>query len=103
MNIVAGNSINFHSTLWKLRKLTLTEKIFRQITYLVIYLVKLLLSRNFCQKCVRVNYRYFHTVQSTVEIAAIQCETKSQQFQNCAHIYGKNFVKVMLVLNKELI
>ena len=43
----------------------------------------------------------FHS--STVEIAAILCEAKSQQFQNCAHIYGKNFVKVMLVLNKELI
>ena len=32
--------------MWKLRKYTLTEKIFRQITYLVISL----LSRNFCQK-----------------------------------------------------
>ena len=51
------------NTLWKLRKFTLTEKIFRQITYLVISLVKLLLSRNFCQKCVRVNSRNFHTVQ----------------------------------------
>ena len=51
------------STLWKLRKFTLTEKKFRQITYLVISLVKLLLSRNFCQKCVRVNSRNFHTVQ----------------------------------------
>ena len=35
------------------------KKIFRQITYLVISLVKLLLSRNFCQKCVRVNFRNF--------------------------------------------
>ena len=51
-------------TLWKLRKFTLTEKIFRQITYLVISLVKLLLSRNFCQKCVRVNFRNFHTVSN---------------------------------------
>ena len=49
--------------MWKLRKFTLTEKIFRQITYLVISLVKLLLSRNFCQKCVRVNSRNFHTVK----------------------------------------
>ena len=39
-----------------------TEKIFRQNAYLVISLVKLLLSRNFCQKCVRVNSRNFHTV-----------------------------------------
>ena len=37
-------------TLWKLRKFTLTEKLSRQITYLVISLLKLLLSRNFCQK-----------------------------------------------------
>ena len=37
-----------------LGKFTLTEKIlFRQITYLVFSLVKLLLSRNFCQKCMR--------------------------------------------------
>ena len=50
-------------TLWKLRKFTLTEKIFRQITYLVISLVKLLLSRNFCQKSMRVYLRNFHTVQ----------------------------------------
>ena len=49
-------------TLWKFRKFTLTEKIFREITYLVISLVKLLLSRNFCQKRVRVNCRNFHTV-----------------------------------------
>ena len=40
---------------------TLTEKKFRQITYLVLFIVKTLLSRNFCQKC----------------------ETKSQQFPNC--------------------
>ena len=33
-------------TLWKNQKFTLTEKIFRQINYLVISLVKALLSRN---------------------------------------------------------
>ena len=38
-------------TLWKLDKFALSKKIFRQITYSVISLVKLLLSRNFCQKC----------------------------------------------------
>ena len=36
--------------------------------YLVISLVKPLLSRNFCQKCVRVNFRIFH---STLEIPEI--------------------------------
>ena len=47
---------------WKLRKFTLTKKIFRQTNYLVISLVKVLLSRNFCQKRVRVNFCNFHTV-----------------------------------------
>ena len=51
-------------TLWKLQKFTLTEKKFRQINYLVISLVKTLLSRNFCQKRVRVNFRNFHTVHT---------------------------------------
>ena len=37
--------------------LLLTEKRFRQINYLVISLVKLLLSRNLCQKRVRVKLR----------------------------------------------
>ena len=39
-----------------------TEKKIRQINYLVISLVKPLLSRNFCQKCVRENFRNFHNV-----------------------------------------
>ena len=49
-------------TVWKNEKLTLTEKFFRQTNYLVISLVKPLLSQNFCQKCVRVNFRDFYTV-----------------------------------------
>ena len=47
-----------------MEKFTLTVKISRQIIYLVILLVKTLLSRNFCQKSVRVNFRNFHTVRS---------------------------------------
>ena len=42
--------------------IVITKKIFRQINYLVIFLVKTLLSRNFCQKCVRLNRSNFHTV-----------------------------------------
>ena len=49
-------------TVWKNEKFTLTQKFSRQISYLVILLVKSLLSRNFCQKRVRVNFRNFHTV-----------------------------------------
>ena len=47
----------------------LCEKVFKQqkkaqFNSLVTYLVKPLLSRNFCQKCVRENSRNFHTVRS---------------------------------------
>ena len=59
------NFPNFHFTVWKNEKFSLTKKIFRQINSLVLvtYLVKPLLSRNFCQKCMRVNFRNFHTVK----------------------------------------
>ena len=43
-----------------------TEKKFRQINSLVICLVKLLLSRNFCPKSVRLKFHNFHTVQCTL-------------------------------------
>ena len=45
-----------------MKSLVSVEKIFRQINSLVIYLVNALLSRNFCQKSVRVNSHNFHTV-----------------------------------------
>ena len=48
-------------TVWNNEKFTITEKKFRQINYLVISLVKPLLSRNFCQKYVRVIFRNFYT------------------------------------------
>ena len=51
--------------MWKNEKFSLTKKIFRQINFLVTYLVKSLLSRNCCQKCVRENSRNFHTVLHT--------------------------------------
>ena len=60
------NYRNLLSTLWKNQKFTLTEKIFRQINYLVISLANALVSRNFCQKCVRDNFCNFHTVLSTI-------------------------------------
>ena len=41
---------------------SLTKKIFRQINYLVISLVKTLLSRKFCQKCMKLNRSNFHAV-----------------------------------------
>ena len=48
--------IRFH-TVWKKEKISLTEKKTREINSLV----KLLLSRIFCQKSVRENFRNFHT------------------------------------------
>ena len=50
-------------------KFGLTKKIFRQINYLVLSLVKTLLSRNFCQKCVRLckSQQFPHTVRSHSE------------------------------------
>ena len=55
-------------TLWKLWKFTLTEKIFRQITYSIISSVQMLLSRTFCQERVKVNFRNFHTVSKSLKI-----------------------------------
>ena len=43
-------------TVWKNEKLSLTWKIFRQINSLVTYLIISLLSRNFCQKCMRTQW-----------------------------------------------
>ena len=47
-------------------KNTLTKKIFRQINYLVITLLNTLVSQNFCRSRVRVNFRNFHNVNSTL-------------------------------------
>ena len=54
-------------TLWKNEKFTLTQKIFRQINYSVILLVKPLFSRNVCQKSVTVKFRFFHIVAHTLQ------------------------------------
>ena len=60
---------NSHHDMHSVEKFTLTEKKFRQINYLVITLVKPVLSRNFLQKCVRgvtENFRHFHTVNRII-------------------------------------
>ena len=43
------------------------KKIFREFNSLVTLSVHTLLSRNFCQKCVRVNIRIFHFVTLQLE------------------------------------
>ena len=52
---------SLYIVLWKKRELHSHRKKFRQI-YLVFSLVKLLLSRNFCEKSVRENFCNFHIV-----------------------------------------
>ena len=58
---MAVNFSFFHTvTVWKNEKISLTEKKFRQINYLVISLLKPLFSRNICEKR-RENFCNFHT------------------------------------------
>ena len=78
MRVIFPHSVvtEIQCTLWKNQKFTLTEKIFRQINYLVISLVKTLLSRNFCQKRVRVNFHNFHTVLQPHRKCAIEWRQK---------------------------
>ena len=56
-------------TVWKNEKFTLIEKIFREINFLLIILEKTLLSRNFCQKSVVVDFHNFYTVFNVLEKA----------------------------------
>ena len=53
--------------IYEIFTLYLTKNFFHQINTLVTYLVKPLLSRNFCQKCMREHSRNFHTDFCTVE------------------------------------
>ena len=53
------------------REILSHQKIFRQINSLLTYLVKQLLSRNFCKKFMRESSRIFHSVSVTVEITEI--------------------------------
>ena len=86
---------NTHSALqcWKMKNTvtqcgktrnSLTWKIFRQINSLVTYLVKPLLSRNFCQKCVGENSRNFHTnffvKSTTILVTSLVKALLSQNF-----------------------
>ena len=70
------------------------QKIFRQINSLLTCLVKPLLSRNFCQKCVRENSRNFHTVWHSVEKQEIISRQKNissnQLFSNFHGSFAKN-------------
>ena len=65
--------VNLHNTVWKNERFTVTHKKFRQINPLVFSVVKTLLSRNFCKKCVRLNCINFHTVTLCNVIPKIRC------------------------------
>ena len=51
-----------------MKKITLNGKKIRKINDLLISLVKPSLSRNFCQKRVRANFRNLHTVFTEVSL-----------------------------------
>ena len=59
-------------TVWKNTQFSLTKNFFREISSLVNSLVKTLLSRNICQKCVRVNFRIFHRVSQICNFSSTQ-------------------------------
>ena len=62
LNIMYWQKIQFN-TVWKNEQFTLNEKIFRQINCFVLSLFsKYVAFTDFWQKCVRVNFRNFHTV-----------------------------------------
>ena len=66
---------HYHITVWKNEEFSLTKEIFRQIKSLIISLVKPLFSRNFCQKCVRLNRSNFHTaVHISVNFYEFSCQ-----------------------------
>ena len=97
-------------TVWKNKKFSRTKKIFRQINSLVTYLVNQLLSRNFCQKWARENFRNFHNV--VVEITETQCgkmknllspkkirQTNSLVFSLVKTLLSRNFCQRSVTVN----
>ena len=82
-------------TVWRNEKFSLAEKKFRQINdYLVISLVKPLLSRNFCEYSVRENFCNLHYVSHSVEKREILCHKKTREIIN---LFSKtvDFTKVL--------
>ena len=79
-------------TVWKFRKFSLTEKILCEINSLVTYLVKPLLSRNFCQKSVRERISEISTLHTVLAFNKIfrQTNGKSLFFFFCTILLCKN-------------
>ena len=73
-------------TVWKIEKMSLTKKIFRQINHIVICSVKKLISRNFCQK---VKFPNFYTVPYSNTISRINYRPgqANVQFSLCDSVW----------------
>ena len=89
---------------WKNDKFSLTEKKIRQINYLVISLVKPLLSRKFCKKSVReIHCNYIHSVEKC-KIYSRLTEKKFRQINYLVislvkTLLSRNFCKRSLTVN----
>ena len=79
----------FSNFAWKSYQLKILSFLSSMFTRgLGLSVVKPLLSQNFCHKCMRENSRNFHTVL--------------REFLQFPRFFWKNFVKAMILLNKEI-
>ena len=79
------------------------KKKFRQIHSLVTYLVKPLLSRNFCQKCVREISRNFHTVTGCLENTNPGCLFSVKSLFGSSKHYTIQFDEKTMISRKNTI
>ena len=92
-------------TLWNNEKFSLTKIFFRQISSLVTSLVETLISRYFCQKCVRVNFRNFRTVCPIFHVkneyfCLIVGKFCVKSLHSIIHFEGFNFTEVFSKYSK---
>ena len=79
---------------WKTKTLLIEKKYFMKwTTYLVISLVKQLLSQNFCQKNERVNFHNFHT--TLWKLRNFTATVFSQKFRQINVLLKKLFYKLI--------
>ena len=97
--------------MWKNEKNCLTKWIFRQINSLVIHLVKTLLSRNFCQNCVRLNCskKIFREISFSYffgqTVAFTKFLSKSKLIMHCiwlSSIHGTFAIKLVTAKSKKV-
>ena len=103
--------VNLTSHTRKIKNLVSLKKYFvKSITYLVISIVNTLVSRNFCQNRMRVNFRNFHTV-NWFQFQGFFRESANQSFQFFHEIISNklqiiihltNFLKLLNFLSNVL-